>query len=150
MKFGMRLRGIPIADCATYCRTSQKLHLNQNSEYSVTSMSCNEGSLFKIRMFFLSISSGVFHSGVCWTKYEIVFPRKSHLKNCGDSRGSVRTNIHYSNDKIRLKSEINPWKIILYHIHAILLDKINGIQWKSCPSTSVTLKLRKLVINFIP
>ena len=51
MKFGMHLRGIPITDWVTHCRTSQRLHLNPNSEYSATCMSCNEGTLFKLSMF---------------------------------------------------------------------------------------------------
>ena len=43
MKLGMRLRGIPITDWVTHCRTSQKLHLNPYSEYSATSMSSTSG-----------------------------------------------------------------------------------------------------------
>ena len=107
---------------------------------------CNRWKRRDINLIYYS--SSVFHSGVCWTKYIWNWVSEKIAFEKFNSRGSVRTTIHYSNDKIRLKSEINPWKIISSHIHAVLLDKMDGIQWKSCPSASVTLKLRKLEICF--
>ena len=44
-------QGILITDWVTHCCTSQTLHLNSYSVYSATSMSSNEGMLFKLRMF---------------------------------------------------------------------------------------------------
>ena len=51
MKFGICFRRIPITDWVTHYRTSQKVHLNPFLEYSATFMSCEEGTLFKLRMF---------------------------------------------------------------------------------------------------
>ena len=93
------------------------------------------------------ISSGVFHSSVCCTKYEILCFRENGILKIANSRGSLRTTIHCSNDKIRIKVKLTLEK---FHIPAILLDRIDGIQWKSCPSTSVILELHKLAINFNP
>ena len=76
MKFDMRLmrlRAILITDWVTHCRTSQKITFKSSpySEYSATSMSCNEGTLFKLRMFLVGVYEDQTFIGFSLISFEV-------------------------------------------------------------------------------